>query len=273
MADSPAKKVGGRRAEKFDAFAHPSPMRSLANVFAEDDARRFFARMRELAETDNVVFSAEPKLDGVALNLVYQDGALRAAATRGDGETGEDITANAKTIPSIPQQLNTHPAPNTNPDSNTHPAPNTNPAPNINPNPDSKTNPSPPSTSDSKPKTKSQPTPDSPDSEFIPALLEVREEVVIATADFAEFNRRQAETGGKIFANPRNAAAGALRQLDASITASRPLDILRLRTRRNRRGHSENISRLAQRRVRMAAPPRISKLRSRARAPTARKIC
>ena len=217
MADSPAKKVGGRRAEKFAAFAHPSPMRSLANVFAEDDARRFFARMRELAETDNVVFSAEPKLDGVALNLVYHNGALRAAATRGDGETGEDITANAKTIPSIPQQLNPNPAPNTNPDSNTHPAPN------INPNPDSKTNPSPPSTSDSKPKTKSQPTPDSPDSEFIPALLEVRGEVVIATADFAEFNRRQAETGGKIFANPRNAAAGALRQLDASITASRPL--------------------------------------------------
>ena len=163
-------------------------MRSLANVFAEDDARRFFARMRELAETDNVVFSAEPKLDGVALNLVYQDGALRAAATRGDGETGEDITANAKTIPSIPQQLNTHPAPNTNPDS--------------------KTNPSSPSTSDSKPKTKSQPTPDSPDSEFIPALLEVRGEVVIATADFAEFNRRQAETGGKISPIPATPPPG-----------------------------------------------------------------
>ena len=188
--DSPAKKVGGKRAEKFAAFAHPSPMRSLANAFAEADARRFFARMRELAEADSVVFSAEPKLDGVALNLVYQNGVLQTAATRGDGETGENITANAKTIAAIPLQLNPAPNPETNPAS--------------------------PSAPDSKTKTKSQTIP-------IPALLEVRGEVVIATADFAELNRKQAEAGGKIFANPRNAAAGALRQLDANITASRPL--------------------------------------------------
>ena len=168
--DSPTRKVGGKRAEKFQPFKHPSPMRSLANAFAESDARRFFVRMRELAQTRSVQFSAEPKLDGVALNLLYVNGILQAAATRGDGETGEDVSNNAAVIPAIPQKLK--------PDSHSHPP---------------------------------------------PAKLEVRGEVVIATAHFAELNRKQAEIGAKIFANPRNAAAGALRQLDSQITASRPL--------------------------------------------------
>ena len=170
--DSPAQKVGGKRSEKFRPFTHRSPMLSLANALHEDEARRFFTRMRELAGTSRVQFSAEPKLDGVALNLLYRNGALEAAATRGDGETGEDVTANAAVISGIPQKLN---------------------------------------------------SPSSSESDSVPELLEVRGEVVIATADFAELNRKQAESGGKIFANPRNAAAGALRQLDSQITASRPL--------------------------------------------------
>ena len=161
--DSPSQKVGGKRSDKFRPFSHPTPMRSLGNAFAESDARRFFARMRELVGGEPQ-FSAEPKLDGVALNLVYENGTLSAAATRGDGETGEDVRANAEVISAVPKHI----------------AP-------------------------------------------APRLLEVRGEVVITTADFAEMNRKQAEAGGKIFANPRNAAAGALRQLDSAITATRPL--------------------------------------------------
>ena len=167
--DSPTRKVGGKRAEKLRPFPHRTPMLSLANAFDPEHllhpSRGFFPRMRKLAETDNLQYSAEPKLDGVALNLLYENGELRVAATRGDGETGEDVTANARTISTIPQSL----------------------------------------------------------GKSAPRELEVRGEVVITKADFLEMNRRQAERGEKIFANPRNAAAGTLRQLDSSVAASRPL--------------------------------------------------
>ena len=167
--DSPTRKVGGKRAEKLRPFPHRTPMLSLANAFDPEHllhpSRGFFPRMRKLAETDNLQYSAEPKLDGVALNLLYENGELRVAATRGDGETGEDVTANARTISAIPQSL----------------------------------------------------------GKSAPRELEVRGEVVITKADFLEMNRRQAERGEKIFANPRNAAAGTLRQLDSSVAASRPL--------------------------------------------------
>ena len=167
--DSPTQKVGGKRAEKFRPFRHRTPMLSLANAFDPEHllhpSRGFFPRMRKLAKADNLQYSAEPKLDGVALNLLYENGELQVAATRGDGETGEDVTANARTISTIPQSL----------------------------------------------------------GKSAPRELEVRGEVVITKADFLEMNRKQAEQGEKIFANPRNAAAGTLRQLDSSVTASRPL--------------------------------------------------
>ncbi|MGI9306060.1 MAG: NAD-dependent DNA ligase LigA [Gammaproteobacteria bacterium] len=162
-ANSPTQKVGGRRAAKFKPFRHPSPMRSLNNVFTAEEARDFFTRMQKIAGP-NARFAAELKLDGVAMNAVYENGALRAAATRGDGETGEDITANAKTVANLPARISN-----------------------------------------------------------APPFLEVRGEVVMTFADFAALNARQRETGGKVFANPRNAAAGSLRQLDADITASRRL--------------------------------------------------
>ena len=171
-ADSPTRKVGGKRSEKFRPVRHRLPMLSLANAFDEQQllhpGRGFFARMRKLAgvgRAEKIRYAAEPKLDGVALNLLYENGALRIAATRGDGETGEDVTANAQTIAAIPPRL----------------------------------------------------------AGPVPQKLEVRGEVVITKTDFLEMNRKQAESGGKIFANPRNAAAGALRQLDSSVTASRPL--------------------------------------------------
>ena len=170
--DSPTRKVGGKRSEKFRPVRHRLPMLSLANAFDEQQllhpGRGFFARMRKLAgvgRAEKIRYAAEPKLDGVALNLLYENGALRIAATRGDGETGEDVTANAQTIAAIPLRL----------------------------------------------------------AGPVPQKLEVRGEVVITKTDFLEMNRKQAESGGKIFANPRNAAAGALRQLDSSVTASRPL--------------------------------------------------
>ena len=162
-ANSPTQKVGGRRAAKFAPFPHPTPMFSLGNTFSLEETRDFFARMRKLAG-EAARFSAELKLDGAALNLVYEKGKLLAAGTRGDGETGEDVTANAKTVANIPQKIS-----------------------------------------------------------GAPPFLEVRGEVVMTFADFAKLNGRQRETGGKVFANPRNAAAGSLRQLDAAITESRPL--------------------------------------------------
>ena len=166
--DSPSQKVGGQPSEKFPKFKHPTRMRSLDNVFDEDNqrgARNFFAGVRrKLPGVGDIQFVAEPKLDGVALNLLYEDGVLQIAATRGDGANGENFTANAKTIPDIPGNIS--------------------PA---------------------------------------PRRLEVRGEVVITKADFIELRRERAESGGKIFANPRNAAAGALRQLDPAVTAATPL--------------------------------------------------
>lgn len=162
-ASSPTRQVGGKRAVRFEPYRHPTPMRSLNNVFSGAAARDFFIRMQKLIG-GSTAFVAELKLDGVAMNAFYQDGRLHAAATRGDGETGEEITANAKTIANLPQRIKN-----------------------------------------------------------APSQLEVRGEVMMAFADFAALNARQQKEGGKMFANPRNAAAGSLRQLKAAITASRPL--------------------------------------------------
>ena len=160
---SPMSKVSGRASSRFAPFSHPTPMRSLANAFTEKEVQEFVSRMQK-AVGDDLTFAAELKLDGLALNVIYEDGCLAIAATRGDGETGEDITANARTIKNLPLTI-----------------------------------------------------------DGAPGRLEVRGEVVMTFADFADLNAAQTASGGKIFANPRNAAAGSLRQLDAQITAKRPL--------------------------------------------------
>ena len=159
--------VGGPLAEGFGKVAHAVRMLSLENGFEASDIDEFDQRIRKflnLSATDRLDFTAEPKIDGLSLSLRYENGTLVQAATRGDGEVGENVTANALTIADIPQKLTD-----------------------------------------------------------APEVLEVRGEVYMSHADFAALNQRQVAAGGKSFANPRNAAAGSLRQLDARITASRPL--------------------------------------------------
>ncbi len=163
-----ADKVGAPASEKFAKVRHVVPMLSLGNVFSDEETFEFVARVRRFlgwAEDAPLAFTAEPKIDGLSLSLRYEKGALVRAATRGDGFEGEDVTANARVVASIPQSLAGDP----------------------------------------------------------PEVLEVRGEVYMTNADFSAMNARQEAAGEKLFANPRNAAAGSLRQLDATITAQRPL--------------------------------------------------
>ena len=165
--DSPSEQIGAELGEGFTKITHAERMLSLANAFDAADVTDFVAGIRRylgLAPDAQLAFTAEPKIDGLSLSLRYENGQLISAATRGDGETGENVTANARTIADIPQRLG-----------------------------------------------------------HAPAILEVRGEVYMGHDDFAALNARQAALGGKIFANPRNAAAGSLRQLDAAITRARPL--------------------------------------------------
>jgi len=166
-ADSPSEQVGAPVAEGFGKIRHAVPMLSLANAFDAEEVTEFDARIRKylgLGADAPLAYTAEPKIDGLSLSLRYENGVLVQAATRGDGAVGENVTANARTIKDIPQELKN-----------------------------------------------------------APDLLEVRGEVYMSHADFAALNARQAERGGKTFANPRNAAAGSLRQLDPEITRVRPL--------------------------------------------------
>ncbi len=166
-ADSPTQRVGAEIAEKFDSVQHEVPMLSLDNAFDESEMLSFNKRLQELIDEDNSLqYSAEPKLDGLAVSLLYENGQLVRAATRGDGKTGENITTNVRTIASVPLKLS---------------------------------------------------------GDNIPQLVEVRGEVYMPLDGFHKLNKRQAENDNKVFANPRNAAAGSLRQLDPKITASRPL--------------------------------------------------
>ncbi len=166
-ADSPSQRVGSPPLEGFSSVAHSHAMLSLENSFSDDDLRAFETKLqRFLPDVEQFTYVAEPKLDGLAVELIYQDGILIQAATRGDGRSGEDITANIKTIGAIPLAL-------------------------------------------------CQPH---------PGRLEVRGEVFIALADFNTLNLQRGEAGEALFANPRNAAAGSLRQLDSRLTAKRPLD-------------------------------------------------
>lgn len=167
-ADSPTQRVGGAAAPEFASVAHDVPMLSLANAFSDEDIGEFDRRMRERLGVEQVQYSAEPKLDGLAVSLLYREGVLVRGATRGDGNVGEDVTHNVRTVASIPLHLR---------------------------------------------------------GDALPALLEVRGEVYIAKTGFAALNAKQAAQGLKTFANPRNAAAGSLRQLDPRVTAGRPLQI------------------------------------------------
>ncbi|MCA0043835.1 NAD-dependent DNA ligase LigA [Celeribacter litoreus] len=163
--DSPTEQVGAAPAEGFGKITHAVRMMSLANAFDDEDVAEFDASVRKyLGAPGEIAYTAEPKIDGLSLSLRYENGVLISAATRGDGEVGENVTANARTINDIPHEIT-----------------------------------------------------------GAPEVLEVRGEVYMSHADFAALNARQEERGGKTFANPRNAAAGSLRQLDPEITRSRPL--------------------------------------------------
>lgn len=168
--DSPTQRVGGKPLGKFAQVRHLQPMLSLANARNEEELRAWDARVRKLADAaghdGEIEYVTEPKIDGLAISLVYEDGVLTRGATRGDGEIGEDVTQNLRTIGAIPLRV-----------------------------------------------------------EGAPELLEVRGEIYLPLAAFAELNEARAEAGEPTFANPRNSAAGSIRQLDPSVTASRPLSM------------------------------------------------
>ena len=163
-SDSPTQRVGAAPAAQFRAVRHPLPMLSLSNVFDAEDFGEFHRRCAQQLCVEQLELVAEPKLDGLAISLIYEHGLLVRAATRGDGTTGEDVTNNVRTIRAIPLRLRT-----------------------------------------------------------APPSIEVRGEIYMDKQGFAAMNERQQAAGLKVFANPRNAAAGSLRQLDAAITATRPL--------------------------------------------------
>ncbi len=168
--DSPTRRVGGKPLEKFQPVTHAVPMLSLDNVFDEAGLTAFDQRVRDWLQTDSSpVYAAEPKLDGLAISLRYEQGILVQAATRGDGMTGEDVTDNVRTIPSIPLKLF---------------------------------------------------------GKDIPELIEIRGEIFMSKQGFEALNQQQRRENKKPFVNPRNAAAGSLRQLDPKITASRPLEMI-----------------------------------------------
>ncbi|MFI0399301.1 MAG: NAD-dependent DNA ligase LigA [Thiolinea sp.] len=168
-SDSPTQRVGGEALSEFGSVRHELPMLSLANVFSEEELGSFDRRIHErLKDEAELEYVAEPKLDGLAISLLYENGLLVRAATRGDGETGEDVTANVRTIQSIPLRLL---------------------------------------------------------GEDYPTRLEVRGEIYMPKAGFNKLNQRLAAEGAKTFVNPRNAAAGSLRQLDPRLTAQRPLEM------------------------------------------------
>lgn len=165
LADSPTQRVGGEALSKFNQVTHLKPMLSLDNVFSEEEFNAFYKRVGDKLP-DTPAFCCEPKLDGLAVSILYRDGVFERAATRGDGTVGEDITENVRTIKSVPLRLR---------------------------------------------------------GSGFPPLLEVRGEVFMPKAAFEAVNDKARAKGEKLFVNPRNAAAGSLRQLDSKITASRSL--------------------------------------------------
>ena len=169
-ADSPSHRVGGPPVQAFVQVEHGYPMLSLDNIFSFEEFRAFAEKIQRFLKSDQLLsFVTEPKLDGLAVDLVYRQGVLAVGSTRGDGLIGEDITAQLRTIPSIPLRLH------------------------------------------------------APKNFAVPDELHVRGEVFLSKKGFAQLNRQREEDGAPLFANPRNAAAGSLRQLDPQITAQRPL--------------------------------------------------
>ncbi|MCP4584637.1 NAD-dependent DNA ligase LigA [Pseudoalteromonas sp.] len=165
--DSPTQKVGGAALDKFEQVTHQVPMLSLDNAFSEEEFAAFNRRIKErVMDNKELTFCCEPKLDGLAVSIIYRNGVLVQAATRGDGMVGENITQNVKTIRNVPLKLR---------------------------------------------------------GDDFPAELEVRGEVFMDSAGFAKLNSEAEKRGDKVFVNPRNAAAGSLRQLDSKVTAKRPL--------------------------------------------------
>ncbi len=166
--DSPTQKVGAAPQEKFEKFEHPTPMFSLENAMDDEQSREFDARVKRfLGVSDELTYMAEPKIDGLAVNLIYENGAFVRGASRGDGTVGEDVTHNLRTVGDLPTNLSGNP----------------------------------------------------------PSFLEVRGEVYMSLPEFRKMNLERVDKGEQSFANPRNAAAGSLRQLDPSITATRPLKL------------------------------------------------
>jgi DNA ligase (NAD+) len=200
-ADSPSKLVGAAPASHLSKVAHSRPMLSLDNAFDDQEVADFVGRVRRflnLADDIHVALTAETKIDGLSCSLRYEQGRLVLAATRGDGTVGEDVTANVRTIPDIPETLNPnrHPGEGRGPDQRSS---------------ESLTGLGPGLRRD-----------DGVDA-GIPEIFEIRGEIYMSKADFAALNAAQQKADGKLFANPRNAAAGSLRQKDSGITASRPL--------------------------------------------------
>ena len=193
-ADSPTQRVGGRASSQFTEVRHLEPLLSLGNVFSAEELRAFDERVKGgLPEGSRVEYVMEPKIDGLACSLIYENGRLVRAATRGDGTVGENVTANVRTIRSIPLVLK------------------------------------------------------APEGETLPELLDVRGEVYMPRHAFMQLNEQRAERGESEFANPRNAAAGSLRQLDPQVTASRSLSFFAyyLVGEGAREKHSESLAVLA----------------------------
>ncbi|MCX5834096.1 MAG: NAD-dependent DNA ligase LigA [Deltaproteobacteria bacterium] len=169
--DSPTRRVGAAPLDKFSTVSHLSPMLSLANAFTEEEISEFDGRVKRLLHAEEEFhYVAEPKIDGVAVNLIYENGSFVVGATRGDGFTGEDVTQNLRTVHALPLRM-------------------------------------------------------AASGERVPDRIEIRGEVYLETAAFRKLNKKRLEQREAAFANPRNAAAGSLRQLDSRITARRPLNI------------------------------------------------
>ena len=164
--DSPTKRVGGATLSEFEQVTHRVPLMSMGDIFNNAELIDFDARMSSASGQSVVEYCAEPKLDGLAVSLIYKKGKLVQAATRGDGKVGENVTSNVMTIKAIPLKLT---------------------------------------------------------GDKVPDYIDVRGEVIMTRSGFNQWNERARATGGKVFANPRNAAAGSLRQLDPKVTAKRPL--------------------------------------------------
>ena len=193
-ADSPTQRVGGRASSQFTEVRHLEPLLSLGNVFSAEELRAFDERVKGgLPDGSRVEYVMEPKIDGLACSLIYENGRLVRAATRGDGTVGENVTANVRTIRSIPLVLK------------------------------------------------------APEGETLPELLDVRGEVYMPRHAFMQLNEQRTERGESEFANPRNAAAGSLRQLDPQVTASRSLSFFAyyLVGEGAREKHSESLAALA----------------------------